>query len=189
MNDAGFVRGDERARHLDRHFERFLHSHRSARETLAQSFALDQFARDVVRRAILADLVDRQDIWMIERDDGARFLFETSQPRSASPVKRSGQEFERGFAPRDDVGGQIDLAHPAGADPFARVRSGRTVWPASRSGGASSEESCVARAIAGVSMKVAGASMRGEERFDLPRAEARRPRRPCRGRPRCRPVP
>ncbi len=54
---------------------------------------------------------------MIERDDGARFLLKALQTVRI-PGKAHGQEFERGLAARGHVGGQIDFAHPAAADPF-----------------------------------------------------------------------
>src|SRR5207244_10451827 len=66
---------------------------------------------------ILADLVNRQNIWMIEPNYGMRFLL---KPLQALRVARKalGQEFERGLAARCHVNGQIDVTHPAGADPF-----------------------------------------------------------------------
>ena len=64
---------------------------------LAKGFAVDQFARDIVRRMILADLVNRQDIWMIEPDDRARFLFKPLQ-RALVAGKTRGQEFQRRLA-------------------------------------------------------------------------------------------
>ena len=66
---------------------------------------------------ILADLVNRQDIWMIERDYGARFLLKALQALRV-PGKAHRQKFERGLAARCHVGGQIDFAHPTTADPF-----------------------------------------------------------------------
>src|SRR5438876_877362 len=46
-----------------------------------------------------------------------RFLLKSLQAlRIAGKTRR--QEFKRGFAPRGNVGGQIDVAHAAGADPF-----------------------------------------------------------------------
>src|SRR6476620_12487591 len=68
-------------------------------------------------RMILADLVNRQNIWMIAPDYSARLLLEPRQTLRI-PSKARGQEFERGLAARCNVGGQIDFAHPAGADPF-----------------------------------------------------------------------
>ena len=54
---------------------------------------------------------------MIERDYCARFLLKTFQALGVAG-KALGQEFERGLAACCHVGGQIDFAHPAGADPF-----------------------------------------------------------------------
>jgi hypothetical protein len=74
MEQSCIVRCDERTGHLDRYINGFLRFHRLALQTLAQRFAVDQITRDIVSRAIFADLVDCQDIWMIKRDDRARFL-------------------------------------------------------------------------------------------------------------------
>ena len=54
---------------------------------------------------------------MIEPDYGARFLLKPLQALGVTG-KAQGQKFERGFAARCDVSGQIDFAHPAGADRF-----------------------------------------------------------------------
>ena len=54
---------------------------------------------------------------MIEPDYSARLLLEPRQTLRISSKAR-GQEFERGLAARCNVGGQIDFAHPAGADAF-----------------------------------------------------------------------
>ncbi len=112
MDNPCFVRRNERSGHLDRHIEDFLRFHRPALQTLAQGFAVDQFARNIVSRAILADLVNGQNIWMIESNYGARFLFKPPQALRIAGKARW-QELERGLATRCDVGGQVDLAHPA----------------------------------------------------------------------------
>src|SRR5207247_7662920 len=91
--------------------------HSPAHQTLTQRLAFDQFTGNVMGRVILADLVNRQDIWMIEPNQGARFLLKPLQALRIAG-KAFGQEFERGLAARCYVGGQIDVAHPAGADPF-----------------------------------------------------------------------
>src|SRR5262245_21143328 len=66
---------------------------------------------------ILTDLVNGQDIWMIEPNHGVRFLLKALQALSVAG-KAYGQEFERGFPARDNVSGEIDFTHPAGADRF-----------------------------------------------------------------------
>src|SRR4029077_15429328 len=117
MDNAGFVRGGERTRHLDRDVNSFTDLHSPAHQTLAPRLAFDQFTRYVMSRVILADLVNRQDIWMIEPNYCMRFLLKPLQAlRIAGKALR--QEFQCGLTARCPVGGQIDLAHPAGADPF-----------------------------------------------------------------------
>ena len=62
---------------------------------------------------IIADLVNRQNIWMIERDYGVRFLLKPLEARSVAR-KTLRQEFERGFATRENVSSQIDFTYSAG---------------------------------------------------------------------------
>src|SRR4029453_5537305 len=69
---------------------------------------------------MLADLVNRQDIWMIEPNYGTRFSLKPFQALGVAG-KAHGQEFERGLAARCHVAGQIDFAHPATAYPFGNL--------------------------------------------------------------------
>src|SRR6266480_3840469 len=70
-------------------------------------------------RVILADLVNRQNVWMIEPNYRARFLLKPFQALRVAG-KALGQKFECGLAARCHVGSQIDVTHPAGADPFRK---------------------------------------------------------------------
>ena len=54
---------------------------------------------------------------MIEPDYGVRFLLKPLQALRVTG-KAQWQKFERGLAARCDVSGQIDFAHPTGADRF-----------------------------------------------------------------------
>ena len=56
------------AHHLDRDVNSFPQLHSPAHQTLTQRLAFDQFTGYVMSRMILADLVNRQNIWMIEPD-------------------------------------------------------------------------------------------------------------------------
>ena len=98
MDNPGFVRGGERARHLDRDIDSFTPPPSAARETLTQRLAFDQFARDVVSRVILADFVNRQDIWMIEPDDRVRFLLKPLQALRIAG-KAQGRSFSAALRP------------------------------------------------------------------------------------------
>jgi hypothetical protein len=66
---------------------------------------------------ILTDLVNGQDIWVIEPNDSVRFLLKPLQALGISR-KAQGQELKRGFSAGDNIDGQIDFAHPAGAYRF-----------------------------------------------------------------------
>src|SRR4029077_18564647 len=70
-----------------------------------------------MNRMILADLVHRQDIWMIEGDYRVRFLLKALQTFRI-PCKAHGQNCECSLAPRGNVVGEIDFAPPARAYRF-----------------------------------------------------------------------
>ena len=65
--------GGERARHLGGNVDGFVQCDWTARETLTQRFAIDQLAGNIRGRVGFTDLVDRDDVWMIQRGRGARF--------------------------------------------------------------------------------------------------------------------
>src|SRR4029077_8090198 len=119
MDNPSFMGGSERACHLDGDVNSFTDLHSPAHQTLPQCLAFDQFAGYVMSGVMLADLVNRQDIWMIKPNYRPRFSLKPLQALRIAG-KAHGQEFERGFAARCHVGGQIDFAHPAGADPFRK---------------------------------------------------------------------
>jgi hypothetical protein len=83
MYDASSVGGCERTDDLDHDVNSFTQRHSAAPQTLPQCLAFDQFTRDVVGRLILANLVNRQDIWMVKADYGARFLLKALQALGA----------------------------------------------------------------------------------------------------------
>jgi hypothetical protein len=79
MDNPSFMSSGERACYLDRNIDSFSDLHSPARQTLTQRLAFDQFTGNVVGGVILADLVNRQDIWMIEPNHGVRFLLKSLQ--------------------------------------------------------------------------------------------------------------
>src|SRR6185503_1413130 len=84
-------------------------------QTMSQRFSFDKFSRDDVRAGGLANLVDRDDVGMIQRGRGARFLFEASQSIFVGR-ERSGQEFQSDFAKEPFVFREVNLAHSAATD-------------------------------------------------------------------------
>src|SRR5580765_1365148 len=81
----------------------------------SKRFAIDPFGGDIVFAIYLADLVNRQNIWVIKSGGGFGFLFETGK---FVPVltKFFGEELDRNLAVEPCVLGQIYLAHTAGPD-------------------------------------------------------------------------
>ena len=70
----------------------------SAHQTLTQRLAFDQFTGNVMNRVILADLVNRQNIWMIESNHGACFLLKPLQALGVTS-KRIGKSLSAAFRP------------------------------------------------------------------------------------------
>src|SRR4051794_37302603 len=102
MDNAGFLGGCEGASRLDRDVNSFTQLHSPAHQALTQRLAFDQFAGYVMSRMILADLVNRQDVWMIEPNYGMRFLLKPLQALGVAG-EALGQEFECGLAARCQV--------------------------------------------------------------------------------------
>src|SRR6266576_1048646 len=66
MDNSRLMGGGEGTCHLDREVNSFTQLNSRAHHTLAQRLAFDQFTGYVISQVIRADLVNRQDIWMIE---------------------------------------------------------------------------------------------------------------------------
>ena len=113
VDDAAAVRRGKRRGDLGADVHEFAHRQRAARgETLAQRHAVHELRRDEVDRARLPDLVDRDDVRMVERRGGARFLLEAAAEIGVV-VQRRRQHFQRDVATEHGVGRAVDIAHPA----------------------------------------------------------------------------
>ena len=80
MHDPLLVRGGESVRDLERVLDRLPRRDRSAGEPLAQRLALEQLLNDEGDPVVLADVVQRDDVGMIQGGGRAGFLFEPPQP-------------------------------------------------------------------------------------------------------------
>ena len=79
MDDAPVVRGREAICDLHGVFDSLSSGQRTCAEPIAERFAFQQF-RDYERRAVLlADVVNRQDVRVIERGGRLRLLRETAE--------------------------------------------------------------------------------------------------------------
>jgi len=102
MNDTGRMRRRESVRDLHRQIQKLVHRFHRRRQWLA----LDQFADDVV----LADVVDRDDVGMVQSRDGPGFRVESG----AIALRR--QQLERHAAVQSRIVGLINLSHSARAE-------------------------------------------------------------------------
>src|SRR5262245_34369333 len=76
MHDAFVVRRRESVTDLDRVLDRFTYRHRAATETLTECFALQQLRHDIWRAIVLADVMNRENVGMIQGRSSTRFLLE-----------------------------------------------------------------------------------------------------------------
>src|SRR5262252_921001 len=80
MDDPGLVRRRERRGDLDGDVERGYHRHLPVGQNFSQRQPFDEFGGDEMRRAVIADLVNGDDVRVVERAGRARLLLESEQP-------------------------------------------------------------------------------------------------------------
>ncbi len=111
MDDAAFVRGLERLRDLSRDRKRLGERERTPRDTLGQCLALDELEHQGGTAIHVLDAVDRADVWVIERRQGACFSLEA---RATIGVIRGvrGQKLDGDLTTQPLVAGAIDFPIP-----------------------------------------------------------------------------
>ena len=128
MRDAGTMRAIERIADLNRRSPapRPPAAHRIAPDAIGQRLAFEELEDEVVEIAVASDVVDRADVRIVERGDGARFLFE-APARFRVRRERAGQHLHRHGPIEPRITGAIDLAHAACAerrDDLVRTETG-----------------------------------------------------------------
>src|ERR671925_339370 len=80
-----------------------------------ERLALQELGNDEGCPGVIADVVDDQDVWMVERPCCAHFLFEATE---SLEVRRKAlrQYLDRDIATDAGVAGAVDFAHPSRAD-------------------------------------------------------------------------
>jgi hypothetical protein len=76
VHDAAPMRAIERVGDLDRHAQRLVDLHRTGAKSIGQRLSLEVFHDEELDATVDADVVQRADVRMIQRRDGARFAFE-----------------------------------------------------------------------------------------------------------------
>src|SRR5436190_19691910 len=112
MHDAGLVRGSQRGGHLDCDFQCIVQIHPPTHQRRAQCYTFYELGRDELPGSLRADLVNRQNVWMIQGRGSARLGFE---PAELGLVRRQmlWEKLKRNLASEPLVSREIDFAHPA----------------------------------------------------------------------------
>ena len=80
MDDAGRVRGGERAGHLDAVAERLVERQPAAREPACERLAFEELHDQEVGAILLADVEERADVRVAEARDDARLTRRPAAP-------------------------------------------------------------------------------------------------------------
>jgi hypothetical protein len=105
--------------------DRLAWRQRTVSEQVAQRAAIEQFHHRVGDGAVLAEIVDRDDVRVGQRGDGTRFGFE---PSACDRIvrQRVGDDLDRDVALQSRIAGAVHLAHSAGTEQvedFVRANS------------------------------------------------------------------
>ena len=112
MNDVRGVGVGERLRNLRSDLEHVGHRHAATRDELIERAPRDQLHHHVGDVSIGPEVVHGDDVWMIERGDGARLLHEADL---AIAVRHhlGAQHLQRDVAPQPGIVRPVDGAHAA----------------------------------------------------------------------------
>ena len=124
VNDAAPVRGVERIGDLAREVEHAMAANRSVFDQLPDGAPFEPLHRDERLALVLAELVDRADVRVLQRGGQTRLALEPRQPlrRRAGLVA---QHLDRDFAAEPEILRSIHHAHAAFAQAVQEGGSGR----------------------------------------------------------------
>src|SRR5205085_2944050 len=119
MNDTEAVSGGKRASDLNGNVDCFAWWKRGEADAVPKSFAVDELSGDELFGVDLVDLIDREDVWMVERGGGLCFLLEAAHAIAGAVVGGGdvGREnFQCDFAIELGVLSEINLTHATRAE-------------------------------------------------------------------------
>ena len=97
MDDVARVRGVERHRNLHAEVDDLIDRQRASLDALLHRPALEQLHHDEGPPLVLAELVDRTDVWVFQRRRQPGFALEPGQPRRVGAVFLA-EELDRDLA-------------------------------------------------------------------------------------------
>jgi len=117
MNNEPVMRGGNALCDLQGIIHGLTHGDGACTQARPQVPALEQFRDDVRHRAFKTDVVDGENVGMVQRGGGARFLLETV-PVVRIVAGSGADKLQRHVAPQPFVPRAKDFAHCSGADLF-----------------------------------------------------------------------
>ena len=114
MNDALGMRRFHRIRQLNSDIENFRRAKRSAVDSFLERLAVEVFHHDKRPSFVLADIVNRADLWMIQGGRCSRLDPKSLERLGILRILRR-QELHGHRPAQPDVFGLVDDAHAAGA--------------------------------------------------------------------------
>ena len=115
VDDALPVGGGQGVGDLGRHGQRLLERQRSLLEAVGERLAREVLHHQEGRTVVLADVVERADVRVVQAGDGLRFALEAGAAvRVGADLGR--EDLDGDGAVEAGVAGLVDLAHAAGAD-------------------------------------------------------------------------
>jgi len=90
-------------------------THLPSGEQFTPGLAFQQLGDDVGRAVAEADIVHSEDVPVVQRSDGPRFLGEAAEAIGVGR-DRVGEDLDRHVAPEPGVAGAVDRAHAPGAN-------------------------------------------------------------------------
>ncbi len=114
MDDAPAVRHLERFGQLQAQIDHGLHWYAGPRQPMPERLTFEQLHRNERTAVVIADFVDRADVWMIERRGSPSFAFEAFDHRRVGG-KLGRQELQRHQPAKTRVLGLVDDTHSTDA--------------------------------------------------------------------------
>jgi hypothetical protein len=114
VDDPTGVGGGEATGHLGCPFQRGAEGRPATGEAVAQRLSLEQLGDEVGRTLVLAEVVDRDEVGMVQRARKARLLLEAAHQLGVAR-EHLVDHLERDLPAEPAVACPVDLRHPAGA--------------------------------------------------------------------------
>ncbi len=115
VHDSLVVRCGEAVRNLDRVVDRPARREPASRQSRPERLALQELRDDVRSALVIADVVHRRDVGVVQDSGRARLLLEPAEPVRVVREGR-GQHLDGHVAPEPRILRAIDLSHPARAE-------------------------------------------------------------------------